>query len=101
MYSNNIIDLINALSNLHVYVYNDTRDPVVGIINAIHVTNRDRYNPLFEENPLVSIPYQNEYGKTSHVIKNITIDPFFVYSYVNNYKYHVPWFLKDIIDMYH
>ena len=95
VYSNRITDLIDALPNLDVYVFNDSRDPIVGCFNILQMTNCDRYSPLFEEDdPLYVIPYQNELGLTStkHITKNT-----FNLAYINN---HLPSHLAALVDKY-
>ena len=95
VYSNRIADLIDALPNLDVYVFNDTRDPVVSCYNILQMTNCDRYSPLYEdEDPLFVIPYQNELGLTStkHVTKNT-----FNLAYINN---HLPTHIAALVDKY-
>ena len=91
-YSNRIVDLIDALPNLEVHVYNDNRDPIVGGINSLLITNTDAYNPLYEDDPLVVIPYHDQNHKILSRID--TQDAFKVYHTLKHYA----WEVADVLD---
>ena len=93
-YSNNISDLIDALPNLEVYIFNDTRDPIVGSFNILQMTNCDRYSPLYEDDPLTVLSYQNENGITSTT--HDTNNTFNIF----NLSTHLPHNIATIMSQY-